>query len=279
MKVVKILSRTLLYLFLIVLAAITLLPLVYVILGSFRNNMGFMVNGGLIPNEFTLENYKKAFSIVDFGRNIFNSLVISGGSMLLSCLIAGMTGFVFSRKEFKGKKLLFSIMLGMMFISLGGATLYPKYKLFLDVHLKGTYLGMIIAVTGAQTTNSLLVKSFLDGISKELDEAAIIDGCGIYKLFFRIIFPILAPMLVVVGIMQFKGSWNEYLFPMLLAGNNQKIIPISVAVVAMKASGKAASEVTLMLAGVTMSILPMLVMFVVLNKYFVEEVTVGAVKG
>lgn len=275
----KNISKIIIYIILSFIAVVTLFPIVYAIVGSFKSNMEFMTAKSLFPKVFTTDNYNTAWNIVNFSKATLNSVIISVSAVVLSCIMAGMTGYVLDRKEFPGKKLILALFTMSMFVSLGSVTLYPVFDMYVKLKLNNTYFALILSCTGAQIVNSMLIKSYINGIPRELDEAAIIDGCGQFRVFASILLPLVTPMLATVGLLVFRSSWNSYLMPMILTVANRDLMPLSVAIVEMRSSGEAASSWTLMLAGTTISIVPMIIVFICANKYFVAGLSNGAVKG
>jgi ABC-type glycerol-3-phosphate transport system permease component len=167
----------------------------------------------------------------------------------------------------------------MMFVALGSVTLYPMYFLLSFFGLNKSFAGLILALTGGQATNVLLVMGFTNSIPRELDEAATIDGCTIYGIFVRIIFPLLKPILAVVALFTFRNSWNEYIIPFILSISNRNLKTLTVAVVQLKYAAQAAAEWHIMLAGASIAIIPILIVYLFANKQFISGLTAGAVKG
>ena len=167
-----------------------------------------------------------------------------------------------------------------MFISLGSITLFPLLEITKVLHLNNTLWGVIVInVFGLNVTNLYLVRAYVTTIPREIDEAAIIDGCGFFKTFTHIIFPLLKPVIATVGLLSFRMAWNDYLLPMVFTMANRAQSPLVVGVVALRSNGEVASSWNLMLAGTMISILPMMIAYLGFNKYFVAGLTSGAVKG
>jgi ABC-type glycerol-3-phosphate transport system permease component len=121
--------------------------------------------------------------------------------------------------------------------------------------------------------------SYMSSIPYEIDEAAKIDGCGFFRIYWNIIFPLLKPLVATVGLLSFRAAWNDYMLPMIFTLANPQKSPLIVGVVSLRNSGEAASSWNLMLAGTTIAIVPMLIVYLFLNRYFIEGLTSGAVKG
>ena len=274
-------SRSFVYMFLLIVTIITLLPVFYAFFGSFKSNQELLTSGArLIPKEFVFNNYVQAWNLADFKTYTWNSVYLTFFSVIGVVLTSSMGGYVFARGDFPGKKLLFILFTGTMFISLGTITLYPKLEIARALHINKTLLGIIIMhVFAVGPTNLFLVRSFVESMPKEIDEAASIDGCSFGGIFFRIIFPLIKPILATIAIITFKNVWNDYLLPMVFTISTPSKAPLVVGVVSLKNTGEGATSWNLMLAGTMISIIPMMALYLCLNKYFVEGLTTGAVKG
>ena len=266
-------------LFIIVIIIFTLYPVVYTIFGSFKSNAELTLGESFFPSEWHFEKYYRAFVEADFLKYTINSVTISIASMILAVATTATAGYVFARMEFFGKKFWLTLYTGMMFISLGSVTLYPLYSLLQSVGLNKSKIGMVIIMTGAQISNVILVMGFVKTIPKELEEAASIDGCSPFGIFFKIIFPLLRPILAVVALFSFRNSWNDYLTPLMMSIGNPELKTLTVAVAQLKYSVNAAAEWNIMLAGAAIAIIPVLVLYLFMNKQFIAGLTAGAVKG
>jgi ABC-type glycerol-3-phosphate transport system permease component len=267
------------YVFVGVMVAFTLYPVVYTILGSFKTNMELTLGDSIFPKIWQYKNYYSAFIQADFTRYTLNSVMVSLSAMLIATVTASMAGFIFSRRMFMGKKLILSLYVSMLFVALGSVTLYPMYFLLNFFKLNKSFIGLILALTGGQASNVLLVMGFTNSIPRELDEAATIDGCTIYGVFIRIVFPLLKPILAVVALFTFRTSWNEYIIPFILSIANKNLKTLTVAVVQLKWAAQAAAEWHIMLAGASIAIIPILIVYLFANKQFISGLTAGAVKG
>ena len=270
---------TIAYIFAIVMCLFTVYAIVYTILGSFKTNAALTQGGSCLPSEWHFENYSKAFMENDFLRYGMNSIIVGVGVLVLAVFTTSTAGDVFSRKSFIGKKLIFSLYGALVFIAMGSVTLYPTYTVLSTLHINKSLLGLILALVGGQITNVLLVSGFVTTIPTELDEAAIIDGCSQYRTFFQIIFPLLRPILAVVALFSFRTAWNDYLTSFIISIFTPSIKTLTVAVVQMKYSINAAAEWHVMLAGASISIIPILILYIFAHKQFINGLTAGAVKG
>lgn len=277
----RILKKGLLYIFLTALVFVTLLPVMYAFFGSFKSNQELLVSGArLLPESFTVDNYIKAWKLADFKTYTFNSLYLTFFSVIGVVSSSAMAGYAFSRGTFPGKNIIFTLFVSTMFICLGTITLYPKLQIARLLHINKSLWGIIIMnVFSVGATNLFLVRSFINSLPREIDEAATIDGCSFGRIFVSIILPLLKPILATIAIISFKTVWNDYLLPMVFTISTPSKAPLVVGVVSLKNTGDAATSWNLMLAGTMISIIPMMVLYLCLNRYFVEGMTNGAVKG
>lgn len=271
------------YAILIIVLAVCIFPIVYTVFASFKTNAEILAQPERIfPAVWSLENYKIAFTSADFnvGRMLFNSTYYTLICMCFAVLASSMCAYVFERGEFVGKKVIFAIFSALMFVSLGSITVYPLFDILNLIHLNRSLWGLIvIKMLGIPIVNIYLVKSYIKTISKEIDQAATVDGCSFIGIFFRIIAPLLKPIVATVAILSFQSSWNEYLMPTIFTIANPSQRTLMVGVVALKNSGNSASSWNLMLAGSTVALIPVLVAYMFFNRYFVSGLTAGAVKG
>lgn len=267
------------YLFIGIMVVFTIYPILYTIIGSFKTNSELTLGGSFLPKVWHAENYVQAFIQADFVKYTWNSVVVSLAVMVIATLTAALAGFTFARREFVGKKLWLAAYTALMFIALGSVTLYPIYNLLTALHLNKSIAGLILALVGGQASNVMLTMGFVKGIPKELDEAATIDGCSLYGIFFKIILPLIKPILAVVALFSFRQAWNDYITTLIMSISLPSLRTLTVAVVQLKYSANAAAEWHIMLAGASIAILPILIVYAFCHKQFIGGLTAGAVKG
>ncbi len=267
------------WVFLAVMIVFTLYPVIYTVLGSFKTNAELTQGGGFFPAVWHFENYYQAFVQADFTKYTMNSVIVSVSVTLLAVITCSLAGFILARRNFVGKKILLALYMSMMFVSLGSVTLYPIYELLRALKINKTIFALVVALTGGQATNVFLVMGFTQGIPKELDEAAIIDGCSLYGVYSRIILPLSKPILAVVALFSFRNAWNDYVTSLIMTIASPKLQTLTVAVVQLKYSVNAAAEWHIMLAGASIAIIPILIVYLLANKQFIAGLTAGAVKG
>ena len=257
----------------------TLYPIIYTILGSLKTNAELTQGGSFFPSQWHFENYYKAFMEADFLQYTVNSIIVSLAVTLLAVSTCSLAGFIMARRDFPGKKLLSAMYLSMMFVSLGSITLYPIYEMMHALNLHKTIIALIVALTGGQAANVFLVMGFTKAIPRELDEAAIIDGCSIYQVYYKIVLPLTKPILAVVALFAFRNACNDYITGLVMTITAPALKTLTVAVVQLKYSVNAAAEWHIMLAGASIAIIPILIVYLFANKQFIAGLTAGAVKG
>lgn len=267
------------WIFLFIMIVFTLYPVIYTVLGSLKTNAELTQGGGFFPEVWHFENYYQAFVQADFTKYTMNSVMVSVSVTLLAVVTCSLAGFIMARRNFVGKKVLLALYMSMMFVSLGSVTLYPIYELLRALKINKTVFALVVALTGGQATNVFLVMGFTQGIPKELDEAAIIDGCSLYGVYSRIILPLSKPILAVVALFSFRNAWNDYVTSLIMTIASPKLQTLTVAVVQLKYSVNAAAEWHIMLAGASIAIIPILIVYLFANKQFIAGLTAGAVKG
>ena len=280
---IKISAKIVYYVILVIVAVITLTPILYTICGAFKTNSEILANPeNMFPKEPTFDNFITAWNSKNFNVKTmtWNSIYYTLISVEITILTSSMGGYVFARGDFYGKKVIFAILTSLMFISLGGITIYPTFEVLNLLGLSQSIWGLLVMkVFGIGIVQIYLVRSHILTLPKSIEEAAEIDGCGFIGIYFRVIMPLLKPILATIGILAFQGSWNEYLMPTIFTMSRPEQRTLIVGVMALKNSEAAASSWNLMLAGATISLIPVLFAYAVGNKYFVSGLASGAVKG
>ncbi len=277
----RLMGQILVYLFLGVLTIFTLYPILYVVLGSFKENQELVLGGtSMLPETFQISNYIEAWRLADFGRYTFNSVFLSTMVTAGVVAISSMAGYCFARREFPGKNLLYSLMIAFMFINIGSISLRPLFELAVKLKMNRSMWSVILICIGTnQVTNIFLVRGYMATVPRELEEAAAIDGCSFFQIYYKIILPVLKPVLATVALLSFRSAWNEFIMPQVFTMSNPKMRPLTVGVVALKTMGDGAAAWNIMFAGSAMSIVPIVIVYLFTSRYFMSGLTVGAVKG
>lgn len=272
--------RMFMYCLLLLIAVVTMFPVIYSFLGGFKTTQELMTSNSLIPKHFMFDNYTYVWERVNFARYTVNSLIVTLSVVVIQTLMSTMTAYAFSRRDFKFKKIIRTLYLATMFINAGTATLYPKYQLIVDMGINKSLFGLIFVECMAPVAAILLAESYLSGISKSFDEAAKIDGCSFVKTFWKVIFPMMLPVVFVNALLAFRGVWNSYLMPMIITAGDERLQLLSVAIVELKAGGEGmATNWSAILAAVNISIIPVVIVYIICNKQFVSGISAGGIKG
>jgi multiple sugar transport system permease protein len=262
---------------LFVFAVATLFPIYFMIISSFGDPVeAGAANYMLWPKKISFESYLFFFDFSKYSyRWLLNSLVVAGSVMITNVVLASLAGYAFSKIRFRGRNVLFSLLLSAMMIPYQ-VTQVPLYILIVNVfHIENTYSALILP--GIVTVyNIFLAKQFIGSIPTEIIESAKVEGCSQLQIFTRIIVPLSKTVLAVMAILTFVDSWNTFFWPFLVT-NTMEMQTIQVGLKNFRFANT--TYFAPMMAGAAISAIPMFVLFFSLQKYFLEGVTVGAVKG
>ena len=252
-------------------------PFLWMISASMKTTTELFQKGlGLIPDRFSLDSYYNAWIKGGFSSYFMNSVLITIGSIIVVLIRCATCGYILSLYDFRGKKLYLLVLLATFFIP-NGTTIIPVSQISTAFGLMGTRLGVVLALAGGgQVTSILLYKSFFDQTPRSLYEAAVIDGASFLKAFFAVMLPMTGPVTATVTILTFMFSWNNLLIPLVFTMGNADIKTLTVGMMAF--SGTYATDWAGMAAAGTMTLIPIVVCYVCLQKYFVSGIA-GAVKG
>lgn len=278
-KLFSSLGKVLKWIFLIAMCTFTLYPVIYTVLGSFKTNAELTLGGNIFPEKWQFENYIYAFQKLDFGLYTWNSVILAVLTVIFSVVTASMAGYVIGRREFPGKQVLSGVYLCSMFVSVGSVALYPLYKLLNSVGLTKNMTGLALLLTGGQVANVFMISGFVRSVPMELDDAATIDGAGVFRIYWQIILPMVKPIIGVVALFSFRTAWNEFITAQVFTMSNPQLKTLSVAVANLRYSSNAAAEWHIMTAGAAIALIPILIVYLFANKQFVAGITAGAVKG
>lgn len=269
------------YLFIVVIAIVTLSPIAYALSGSFKS-LPDLINSGarLIPKVFAWSNYSTAWDQANFARSLRNSFVVTGSTVIVGTLAASMCGFVLARKLLIGQKMWISLMGAAIFLGAGTATLYPRYVIAQQLGLANLAGVVILQLAEIMILTTFLVQAFCRDLGTEVEEAARLDGCGLFRTYWYVGLPMMRPILTTVAVLTFQWSWNSFQVPLVFTLPRPSLQTVTVAVFALKSSGgEAFGEYTILLAGAVLALLPILIVYVFAQRYFMEGLTEGALKG
>lgn len=226
------------------------------------------------PSNATLDNYIAVWQELPFASWLFNSVFITLIQTVTNVFFSALAGFAFARLAFRGKTLLFNLLISSLMIP-GIILLVPKFIVLNEFGLINSYAGIILpGLVGI--TNIFLMKQFFETIPRDLDEAALIDGCSYFKMFWKIFLPISKPALAAVAIYTFQGSWNEFLWPVIVTvTEDMYTLPLGMA----SLRSELLTDWPLLMAGTILVSLPTLAIFIYFQKYFVQGVASSGLKG
>ena len=228
----------------------------------------------LIPDPATLRNYERLWTEIPFARWLFNSiwvaLVVTAANLFLDAL----AGYVFARLRFPGRNLLFALLLTTLMVP-SHVMLVPKFMLLNAFGLINTYTGLI-APAVVQVVGLFLMKQFFESIPRQLEEAARIDGCNRFQIFWKVVLPLSKPALAALGIYTFQGNWNEFLWPLVVTTTSDMFtLPVGLAMFRYEFK----VEWTMLMAGSMLITLPTLIIFLTFQRLFIQGVATTGLKG
>ncbi len=257
------------------LAFVSLFPLLWMLSVSLMPaGASSTVPTPVFPARITLEHYRQLFGSVGMGRYLLNSLGIALLAMLLSVTFNVMAGYAFAKLRFRGRDAIFKTLLGALVIP-GQVAMLPLFLMLKPLGLINSYAGALVPMI-ASVFGIFLVRQFARGIPDDLLEAARIDGAGEWRIFLTIVVPLLAPVLATLAIFSFLGSWNDFMWPLIvLTDDSLHTLPVALAGLAREH----VQDNELMMAGSVVTVLPVLVIFLALQRHYMAGLMAGGVKG
>ncbi|MGN0979453.1 MAG: carbohydrate ABC transporter permease [Candidatus Avoscillospira sp.] len=274
MKSKPTLSRILQYVFIYTLTVIVLLPILNIFISAFKTNAEIN-RSQIFPSGMEIKNFVKVLKNDVFYTGMTSSIIITGGSLLMSTVLSATAAYPLSRCKGKAYTAIYFFFLSAMMIP-AVSTMLPQYVMLRKMSLINTRLGLILIYGSRVSMGILLFTSFIKTIPKELDEAALIDGCGYFQAFFRIVLPSLKPVVISYIMVNIVSIWNDFLLPELFISSKAKQ-PITLAVYSF--SNINGSDWGAIFALMALSVLPPMILFICCQKYFFKGMTAGAVKG
>ena len=257
---------------------ITLYPLLWMLSASFKPQNEMFANDSLIPSHVTFDGHTSGWHGLSVGFDTFfmNSLVISALSILGNLIACSLTAFAFARLQFVGRRVLFGIMLLTMMLPYQ-VVMIPQFILFFKIHWVNTFAPLIVPNFLGHAFFIFLMMQFIRGLPIELDESAKIDGCGRFRTFTHIIFPLITPAIITTIIFQFYWKWDDFLGPLLYLNRPVKYT-VSLAL-RMFADPMTTTDWSALFAMGSLSLLPILVIFLFFQKYLVEGISTSGLKA
>jgi len=258
---------------------VNLCPFLWVVLSSIKPSSEIYAKQvTFIPRDVTLDNYRQLFRhMIGFDRYYLNSLLVTVATVGLSLLVGSLAAFAFARFEFRGRDVLFYTLVFSMFIP-GEVALIGRFELFSQLHLVNKLTGLVVAYTsGSLALVLFIMRNVFRGIPQDMIDAARIDGASLWQIFWEIMIPLSKTGLVAAGVLTFMGAWNEFLFALTITwSNSARTLPVGIM---MLRDQYEHWEYGMLFATVMLSFLPVMILFIVLQKHFIRGVTAGAIKG
>ena len=270
-----------LHLAIVGLCVLWMIPTLGLVVSSFRTPQAIATSGWWnifqTPTQFTLNNYAQVLAREGMGQSFINSIIITVPSVALTIAVAGLAAYAFAWMEFPGRDILFLVVIGLLVVPIQ-MTLIPVLRLFTDLHLNGTFFGIWLAHTAYGLPFAIfLLRNFFVALPKELFEAAFLEGASHITVFSRIVLPLSVPSLAALTIFQFLWVWNDLLVALVFVGGSKNVAPMTVTISNLVNSF--GNEWYVLTSAAVISMLLPLVVFFALQRYFVQGILAGAVKG
>lgn len=278
----KFISGALTHTILIIVSIISIFPFVWLVSTSLKgiDENIFAYPPIFIPQDFTLENYSGVWQKVDFMRYFWNSLAVAGLTVILNLIFSSLAGYPLARMKFGGKRFLFFAILSTIMVPFQ-AIMIPVYLItvrlgFTDtVSIFNGYLGLVMPFAVSAFGIFLMRQAFIK-IPVELEESAIVDGCNVFQMFKKVVLPMVKPTLAVLAVFTFIGTWGEFLWPsIILTKESMFTLPVGIN----NLQGMFSSNWRYIAAGSVLSTIPIIVFFLMMQKYFISGENDGALKG
>lgn len=259
---------------LILLAALTALPLLWMLSASLMpTGEAMALPARLLPSQPTLEHYGTLFSRLNLGRSLGNTFLLAAMITAVSLLCNSMAGYAFAKLRFRGRDRLFAILLATLVVP-PQVTVLPLFLEIRALGLVNSFGGILVAAI-ATVFGIFLIRQFAQDIPDELLDAARLDGASELKIYWTVVLPLLKPILVTLGVFTFLSSWNDFMWPLIVLTDESKYtLPVALA----NLSGEHVLDTELMMAGAVITVLPGLLLFLALQRQYIEGITMGSVK-
>lgn len=278
----KLIEKISIHSILIFASLLSVFPFIWLISTSLKGNAEniFAYPPQIMPHDFTFGNYIGVWKKVDFIAYFMNSMIVAGATVLLNLILSAMAAYPLARMQFGGKRIAFFSVLATIMVPFQ-AIMLPVYLITLKLNLVDSvsnfmgYLGLVMPFAVSAFGIFLMRQAFLS-IPKEMEEAAIVDGCNVWQVFFKVLLPMVKPSLAVLAIFTFIGSWGEFLWPsIVLTKESMYTLPVGVN----NLQGMFSSNWRFIAAGSILATIPIVIFFLAMQKYFISGENEGAVKG
>jgi len=250
-------------------------PLLWMALTSFKTEAEVDASGWSPPSRLYLGNFEEVFEQGDFLRYYANSVAVCGVSVTCAVLMAASAAYAFARAQFRGKEVLFGLLLAGMMLPVH-VTLVPLYRLTDAVGIRGTALALLGPyISFALPVSTFILRAFFEALPREVEDAARVDGCGAAGVFWRVALPLASPALATVFIFNFVNMWNEFAFALVLTDGLGATLPVGI----WKVSSNFGANVPAVTAGLSVAVVPGLVLYFLAQRRIVRGITAGALSG
>ena len=264
-------------LFLFIVSAITLLPFLWVVSTSLRTPaQSFTLPPKWIPTDLAFQNYSQVFTQIPFWSQLLNSFIITISVVAGQVITASLAGYAFARLKFPGRNIVFWIVLATMMIP-GMATIIPLFILVSrGLHINDTLWALIIPSIPT-AFGTFLLRQYFMGIPDDYEEAGLVEGANQWQIFYKIYLPLAAPGMAILSILTFNGKWNDYFTPLIFM-NTQSRFPITLGIVDLQGY-MGTGSISVVLAGIVLSTIPVVIIYLLGQRYLIEGLMVGGIKG
>jgi len=260
---------------LVVIAVATLAPLLWMVSASFMSpGESNTFPPHLVPQRPTLQNYVDLFTRLNLARSFLNSAMVAISATLISLLVNSMAGYAFAKLRFRGRERVFQTLLAALVIP-GQVGMLPLFLMLKSLGLVNTMAGVVVPFM-AGIFGIFMIRQYALSIPDDLLDAARVDGAGEYRIFWTIVLPVIRPILVTLAVFVFLSAWNDFMWPLIVLSDETKYtLPVALA----SLSGEHVQDTELMMAGSVLTVLPVVILFISLQRAYIRGVMMGSVKG
>jgi len=267
--------RAVIYSVLVLFALLCLVPIVWLVVSAFKANADFQAYAFVPPvDRLTLANFPSLFSQMPFMRFMMNSFFVAGATVMVQLFFSSLGGFALAKYQFAGKKAIMGVMLATMMIP-GPVLLAPMYELIYHMRLIDSHLGLIVPGM-VNVFGMFLFRQSMLSVPDEMLQAARMDGCNEFQIFWHVVLPVSRPIIGAFCLIAFMGTWNSFLWPQIILQSSDRFtLPIGLN----QMVGVYEADYGALMSGTLLAVLPVVVLFFILQKEFIAGLTKGAVKG
>jgi multiple sugar transport system permease protein len=257
--------------------AVMVLPFLWMLSTSLKEQQYILqANPQLIPNPVSIESYVQLAERIDLTRSIFNSVIVAITTTIGQIIVSAMAAYAFARMEWRGRNTVFVLYLATMMIP-SVVLVIPQFILVRSLGWVNSYAALIVPGLFSAFGTFLLRQAFL-GLPKDFEEAAFVDGANHFTIFWRITLPLIQPAIATLAVFSFMGSWNAYLWP-LFAARKAEVMTLPVVLATLQAGPRALTEWNMVMAGAVITVLPILIVYLLAQRWFVSGIISGGIKG